>query len=179
MASRKDLQERFVQRAVAGALERLPKLPEWQDASVLAANGLPDFATALAAAQNPKSAADIEPMSKARQRLALDELLSQQLALRLVRSKMRREPGRESAGDGRITRVIEAALPYALTGAQQRALVEIRDDLASSRRMLRLLQGDVGAGKTIVAAARHGERRRMRAASRADGADGNSRAPAL
>ncbi|PWB93152.1 ATP-dependent DNA helicase RecG [Methylosinus sporium] len=145
------LQERFVQRAVAGALERLPKLPEWQDASVLAANGLPDFASALAAAQNPRSPADIEPASKARQRLALDELLSQQLALRLIRSKMRREPGRENAGDGRITRLIEAALPYALTGAQQRALVEIREDLSSSRRMLRLLQGDVGAGKTIVA----------------------------
>ncbi len=140
-----------MQRAVAGALERLPKLPEWQDASVLEANGLPDFATALAAAQNPKSPADIEPASKARQRLALDELLSQQLALRLIRSKMRREPGRENAGDGRITRLIEGALPYALTGAQQRALVEIREDLASSRRMLRLLQGDVGAGKTIVA----------------------------
>jgi ATP-dependent DNA helicase RecG len=145
------LQERFVKRAVEGALARLPPLPEWQDASVLAANKLPDFATALRDAHSPAKPADIEPSSKARQRLALDELLAQQLALRLVRSKMRRAPGRENLGDGRIARAIEAALPYALTGAQQRALAEIRDDLASSRRMLRLLQGDVGSGKTIVA----------------------------
>jgi ATP-dependent DNA helicase RecG len=145
------LQERFVQRAVEGALERLPSLPEWQDPAVLAANKLPDFGAALREAHHPRSRADIEPMSKARQRLALDELLAQQLALRMVRAKMRRLPGRENAGDGRLTRAIEAALPYALTGAQQRALAEIRADLASPQRMLRLLQGDVGAGKTIVA----------------------------
>ncbi len=72
------------------------------------------------------------------------------MALRLIRSKMRREPGRESAGDGRIRRVIEAALPFALTGAQQRALAEIRAD-SPPARMLRLLQGDVGSGKTMVA----------------------------
>lgn len=145
------LQERFVQRAVEGALAKLPHLPEWQDASVLAANGLPDFATALHRAHHPESPADIASSSKARQRLALDELLAQQLALRLVRSKMRRAPGRENGGDGRIAGRIEAALPFALTGAQQRALEEIRADLASSKRMLRLLQGDVGSGKTIVA----------------------------
>jgi ATP-dependent DNA helicase RecG len=145
------LQERFVQRAVEGALERLPSLPEWHDPAVLAANKLPDFATALREAHHPRSRADIEPMSKARQRLALDELLAQQLALRLVRAKMRRLPGCENAGDGRLAGAIEAALPYALTGAQKRALEEIRADLASPLRMLRLLQGDVGAGKTIVA----------------------------
>ncbi|ATQ66721.1 MULTISPECIES: ATP-dependent DNA helicase RecG [Methylosinus] len=145
------LQERFVQRAVEGALERLPSLPEWQDPSVLAANKLPDFATALREAHHPTSRADVEPMGKARQRLALDELLSQQLALRLLRAKMKRLPGRENAGDGRITQALEAALPFALTGAQTRALAEIRADLSSSRRMLRLLQGDVGSGKTIVA----------------------------
>ncbi|MBY6240191.1 ATP-dependent DNA helicase RecG [Methylosinus sp. Sm6] len=145
------LQERFVQRAVEGALERLPQLPEWQDPSVLAANKLPDFRAALLEAHHPKSRADVEPMSKARQRLALDELLSQQLALRLLRAKMKRLPGRENAGDGRFSRAIEAALPYALTGAQKRALDEIRADLGSPRRMLRLLQGDVGSGKTIVA----------------------------
>jgi ATP-dependent DNA helicase RecG len=145
------LQQRFVQRAVDGALARLPRLPEWQEPSVLAANGLPDFATALHMAHHPQSQADIGPAAKARQRLALDELLAQQLALRLVRSKMRRAPGRENKGDDRIARAIEAALPFALTGAQRRALEEIRADLASPKRMLRLVQGDVGSGKTIVA----------------------------
>ncbi|PWB81233.1 MAG: ATP-dependent DNA helicase RecG [Methylocystaceae bacterium] len=145
------LQERFVQRAVEGALAKLPRLPEWHDPSVLAANGLPDFATALHRAHHPESLADVAPAGKARQRLALDELLAQQLALRLVRSRMRRAPGRENKGDGRLARRIEAALPFALTGAQQRALEEIRADLASPKRMLRLVQGDVGSGKTIVA----------------------------
>ena len=91
-------------------------------------------------------------MSLARQRLALDELLAQQLALRLMRGKLRRAPGREHKSAGRLAAAIEASLPFALTGAQQRTLDEIRADLSSDQRMLRLVQGDVGSGKTIVAA---------------------------
>jgi len=146
------LQQRFMQKAVEGALARLPALPEWQEPSVLAANGLPTFAEALLRAHRPESAKDLAPESKARQRLALDELLANQLALRLVRSRMRRLPGRENRGDGRLSRAIEAALPFTLTGAQRRTLEEIRADLASDKRMLRLVQGDVGSGKTVVAA---------------------------
>ncbi len=146
------LQPRFVLRATEEALARIPALPEWQDASVLAANRLPGFAESLRAAHRPENASVLAPQHPARQRLALDELLASQLALRLVRAKMRRLPGRESKGDGRIARVIEAALPFRLTGAQQRALADIRADLASDRRMLRLVQGDVGSGKTVVAA---------------------------
>jgi ATP-dependent DNA helicase RecG len=146
------LQQRYVQRAVEGALAKLPKFPEWHHASILAANKLPAFFESLERVHHPQAPADIAPMSRARQRLALDELLAQQLALRLVRSKMRRQPGRENKGDGRLSGRIEAALPYSLTNAQRRTLAEICADLASDRRMLRLVQGDVGSGKTIVAA---------------------------
>ncbi len=146
------LQQRYVQRAIEGALAKLPDLPEWHDASILKTNGLPSFSDSLARVHYPQAPDDIAPMSKPRQRLALDELLAQQLALRLVRSKMRRQPGRENKGDGRLSGKIEAALPYRLTDAQRRTLAEIRSDLASDKRMLRLVQGDVGSGKTIVAA---------------------------
>lgn len=146
------LQSRYVIRATDEALRLPPSLPEWQDPSVLAANGLPTFADALQIAHRPDSAKALSPQHPARQRLALDELLATQLALRLVRTRMRRLAGRENSGDGRLSRLIEAAVPFALTGAQKRALAEIRADMASDTRMLRLLQGDVGSGKTIVAA---------------------------
>ncbi len=146
------LQERFVQKAIEGALERLPRLPEWQNPSVLAANKLQSFEEALNRLHHPREPADIAPTSLARQRLALDEFLAQQLALRLMRAKLRRAPGRCHTSEGKLAATMEAALPFALTGAQRRALDEIRADLSSDRRMLRLVQGDVGSGKTIVAA---------------------------
>ena len=146
------LQARFMQRAMDGALSHLPSLPEWQEPTVLAANKLAGFSESLARVHHPQTPKDIAPESLARQRLALDELLANQLALRLVRSKMRRAPGRENKGDGRLSRAILAALPFSLTAAQARTLDEIRADLSSDKRMLRLLQGDVGSGKTIVAA---------------------------
>ncbi len=146
------LQARYVLRATDAALERIPALPEWQEASVLAANKLPGFAEALRLAHRPDSAQALSPQHPARQRLALDELLASQLALRLVRARMRRLPGHENAGDGRVVSAIEAALPFQLTGAQRRALTDIRADMASDKRMLRLVQGDVGSGKTIIGA---------------------------
>lgn len=146
------LQARYVLRATEEALARLPALPEWQDASVLAANKLPPFVEALRAAHRPEDAGALSLQHPARQRLALDELLASQLALRLIRAKLRRPVGRAHIGDGRFTRAIEAALPFRLTGAQRRTLKDIDADLASDKRMLRLVQGDVGSGKTIVAA---------------------------
>ncbi len=89
--------------------------------------------------------------SPSRRRLAYDELLASQLALALVRASNRRKAGRVNAGDGSLVRRIVESLPFGLTGAQERAVKEIRDDLVSAHRMLRLLQGDVGAGKTLVA----------------------------
>jgi len=146
------LHQRYLQRAIDAALDRLPDLPEWQDASVLKAHKLGDFAESLERLHRPQTPEDIAPTSLVRQRLALDELLAQQLALRLVRAKMRRAAGREHRGGGRLAAQIEAALPFALTGAQRRTLHEVRADLESDKRMLRLVQGDVGSGKTIVAA---------------------------
>ena len=146
------LHQRFLQKAIEGALERLPVLPEWQNASILAANKLGGFDESLRRLHHPEEPADIAPSSLARQRLALDEFLAQQLALRLVRTRMRRAQGREHKAEGRLAQAMEAALPFALTGAQQRTLAEIRADLDSDQRMLRLVQGDVGSGKTIVAA---------------------------
>jgi ATP-dependent DNA helicase RecG len=105
----------------------------------------------LHAAHRPQTPEAIAPESPARTRLALDELLASQLALGLMRAKMRRSRGRASQGDGRIAEKIVAALPFALTASQQKVLAEIRADLAAPQRMLRLLQGDVGSGKTLVA----------------------------
>ena len=146
------LQQRFMQKAIEGALERLPNLPEWQNPSVLAANKLGGFAESLRLLHHPREPGDIAPTSLVRQRLALDELLAQQLALRLMRGKLRRAPGREHKSAGWLAAAIEAKLPFELTGAQKRTLDEIRADLSSDQRMLRLVQGDVGSGKTIVAA---------------------------
>lgn len=145
------LYQRNIQRAVEGALSRLPDLPEWLDPAFQRQRKWPSFKDALTALHRPQAPQDVEPMHAARLRLAYDELLANQLALVMVRARMKKLGGRASAGDGRFTRKIEAALPYALTGAQKTALDEIRADLESDKRMLRLVQGDVGAGKTVVA----------------------------
>jgi ATP-dependent DNA helicase RecG len=146
------LQPRAIARAVEAALQRVPTgVPEWLDASFLAAQNFPGFADALDAIHHPAEPGAITPESAAYTRLAYDELLSQQLALRLVRARMRRSAGRASKADGKIIAKIEAALPFSLTRSQQQALAEIRADVSSDKRMLRLLQGDVGSGKTLVA----------------------------
>jgi ATP-dependent DNA helicase RecG len=140
------LSQRVLAKAIQAALSRIPALPEW-----LAQPAAPTFAEALRAVHGPQTPEDIELGSAARARLAFDEMLAVQLALGLMRARLRRAPGRVNAGDGRIVNKIIAALPFSLTGAQQNALGEIRADLASPARMLRLLQGDVGSGKTLVA----------------------------
>jgi ATP-dependent DNA helicase RecG len=136
---------RTVQKAAQGALAKLPVLPEWAPGAALS------FAEALRLSHAPQAPVDAEPTSPARRRLAYDELLAGQLALALLRARMRRAAGRALLAEGRLGEEILAGLPYALTGAQTRAVAEIRADLASSDRMIRLLQGDVGAGKTVVA----------------------------
>nr|WP_310522189.1 ATP-dependent DNA helicase RecG [Polymorphobacter sp.] len=127
------------------ALERAPELPEWIEPSVLERHGWSGWRAALAAAH------DLVGEGKAKDRLAYDELLANQLALLLVRRDTRERKGRALAGDGRLTRPLVAGLPWALTGAQRRVLGEIAGDMAQSSPMLRLLQGDVGSGKTLVA----------------------------
>jgi ATP-dependent DNA helicase RecG len=140
-----------VRRAMDGALTRIPALPEWQDAAWASRERFPAFAPALRALHRPAQPRDVDPESLAWSRLAYDELLAGQLALALLRAHMRRQTGRGSAGDGALRARVLEALPYKLTPSQQRAIDDIVTDLARPQRMLRLLQGDVGSGKTVVA----------------------------
>jgi ATP-dependent DNA helicase RecG len=142
---------RVIARTAETALAHVPDLPEWQDPSWLAREALPGFRDALKALHRPAGPDAVAPGAPARVRLAFDELLASQLALLLVRQRMKKLPGRAQAGDGHLVRAIVDALPYSLTDAQAQALAEIRHDLGSTERMLRLLQGDVGSGKTVVA----------------------------
>ena len=142
------LYPRTVHKAAQAALARLPALPEWIAGP--ASGGL-GFAEALRRLHCPEAPGDVEPTSAAWRRLAYDELLANQLALLMVRARMREATGRPSRSEGRLAARVLEALPYALTGAQARAIAEIGADLAGPKRMIRLLQGDVGAGKTVVA----------------------------
>jgi ATP-dependent DNA helicase RecG len=140
-----------VRRAMEQALERLPDLPEWQDEAWVSREQLPPFADALRALHRPAQPSDVTPESRAWTRLAYDELLAGQLALGLLRAHLRERPGRGSAGEDIKRARILKALPYSLTNSQQKALDDIVTDIAKPQRMLRLLQGDVGSGKTVVA----------------------------
>jgi len=140
-----------VRKAAEAALARVPVMPEWQDEAWLRQQEWPAFGAALAALHRPPDPAAVAPETLAWSRLAYDELLAGQLALALVRASQKRLAGRPSAGNGRMTKKIIAALPYSLTPSQARALEEINADLGKPERMLRLLQGDVGSGKTVVA----------------------------
>ena len=138
-------------KAVEGALARAPDLPEWTSPDILARESWPGWREAALRAHVPDARADLDPGAPARRRLAHDELLASQLALGLMRRHARRGAGRALRGDGRLRAAALAALPFAPTQAQTEAIAEIVADLASERRMLRLLQGDVGSGKTLVA----------------------------
>ena len=138
-------------KAERQALERIPAAPEWQEAAWLKARGWPDFRAALARIHRPVDAADVSPGGVPWQRLAYDELLANQLALGLVRESYKSQRGRAVSGDGRLRQRIADALPFALTASQRQALKEIAADMSAQGRMLRLLQGDVGSGKTVVA----------------------------
>ena len=139
-------------KAVRGAVAMLPALPEWGDAALLKSRSWKPFDEALRAAHSPASERDLLPGTPVRQRLAYDELLANQLALLLIRRQMRSvKKGRSLKGDGRLKAKAIAALPFALTPAQLQVIGEIEADMEAPQRMLRLLQGDVGAGKTIVA----------------------------
>ena len=138
-------------RAVASALSRAPDLAEWIDPAQKAQAGWPGWRAALEAAHHPDTAADLSPEAPARLRLAYDEFMAHQLTLALARAARRRRPGLETRGTGQLRDKVLAALPYAPTGAQQRAIAEIAADMAAPVRMNRLLQGDVGSGKTLVA----------------------------
>ena len=138
---------RVMRRAALGALERLPVLPEWQDASVLRRRVWPGFGEALRALHAP----EVVPGPEAAERLAYDELLARQLAFGIVRTLRKKRPGRVLAGNGLLRAQALLRFGFAPTAAQAKALAEIDADLAAPHRMLRLLQGDVGSGKTLLA----------------------------
>jgi ATP-dependent DNA helicase RecG len=140
-----------LRKAMDAALTRVPTLAEWQDPAWRARERYPAFADALRHLHHPAEPADVEPQTLAWTRLAYDELLAGQLALALVRTHLRRPAGRATAGTGHLRKAVIEALPYALTRSQSEAVADIVADLGKPERMLRLLQGDVGSGKTVVA----------------------------
>ena len=146
------LTPKVLRRAITAALVTLPSLPEWIPPSIMASGNWPDFATALRTVHAPQNEADLSPNSPARARLAFDELLANQIALNMVRQQAAETvPGRIFEGTGTLTKALVDSLPFALTNAQTNAISEIKSDQQSDKRMLRMLQGDVGSGKTLVA----------------------------
>jgi ATP-dependent DNA helicase RecG len=145
------LTPRVIQRAAAAALERAPAVPEWLDPALRARRRWPSWNEAIAAVHMPQGEADLAPGTPARQRLAYDEILASQLAVALMRARRKRRPGRVLTGSGRLSAPVEAGLGFALTGSQRRAVAEIAGDMRAPQQMMRLLQGDVGSGKTAVA----------------------------
>ncbi|WP_173931854.1 ATP-dependent DNA helicase RecG [Chelativorans sp. Marseille-P2723] len=145
------LSPKVLRRAISHAVARLPELPEWQDESLRAKLDMPSFKNALQRLHDPQCAQDVSPEGKWWRRVAYDEFLASQLSLALVRARTRRLAGRPLLGDGTLAARIRAALPYRLTPSQEQAVADIFADLGREERMLRMLQGDVGAGKTVVA----------------------------
>ena len=145
------LAPRVAQRAVAAALDRARDLPEWIDSSLAERRMWPSWAEAVRRVHTPAGEPDLAPADPVRERLAYDEVFASQLAVALVRARRRRQKGRAIVGSGALTGQVEAGLGFALTGAQRLAIAEIAADMAQPRRMMRLLQGDVGSGKTVVA----------------------------
>lgn len=145
------LSNKQVGKATRAALQRLPKLPEWLDQALLSKNNWPDWFTAFHKLHHPENVADLLPTAPHRQRLAFDEMLAHQLALALLRAEQTRLPGIGQPGTGALQSRLKASLPFQLTAGQEQAFTEIATDMAAPHRMLRLLQGDVGSGKTVVA----------------------------
>ncbi|WP_380052202.1 ATP-dependent DNA helicase RecG [Falsihalocynthiibacter sp. SS001] len=145
--------QKMIARGVADALTRLPVAAEWIDPSLIKERKWSDWAQALTTAHSPKSARDLAAEAPARQRLAYDELFAHQLTLALARQASRKSAGIVSKSAGNLFAKVLQTLPFKPTNAQLRAIAEISEDMAAPTRMNRLLQGDVGAGKTLVAMA--------------------------
>ena len=145
------ISQKIISKAVRAAIQTAPDMPEWINADVLTRHKWPDFKNSLQRLHEPRDILDISPQSVGWKRLAYDELLAGQLALSLVRLRMKKSTGHRWVDKGEKRNLILAQLPYKLTSAQRRSVDEILSDMAQPERMLRLLQGDVGSGKTIVA----------------------------
>ncbi len=143
--------QKLMLKATRSALTRAPELPEWIDPAQKAKERWPDWSDAITVAHAPRAVNDLSSEAPARARLAYDELLAHQLTLALARARVRRAKGRVTKGTGVLQQAVLQHLPYQPTGAQRRCMDEIAADMAGQGRMNRLLQGDVGAGKTLVA----------------------------
>ncbi len=144
------LSNKVLRKAVLQVLGRVPHLPEWSDSALMAREGWPTWKDAVLAVHHP-SPADFTGATASLKRLAYDELLADQLSLAIIRAHHKSSAGRSFKSNGDLTGKLEASLPFAFTNGQRQAIAEISADMASNKRMLRLLQGDVGSGKTIVA----------------------------
>ncbi|MCB1556272.1 MAG: ATP-dependent DNA helicase RecG, partial [Alphaproteobacteria bacterium] len=146
------LPNKTVVKALKAGLSLVPNLPEWLDESWKKKQGWSDWDESLRTAHYAENSAppDSSDRHKEKLRLAYDELLANQLTLLLVRNRQKKQQGRSFIGNGHLRTRLRTALPFTLTGAQERSLKEIEIDMAGANRMLRLLQGDVGAGKTVV-----------------------------
>ncbi len=147
------LSGKVMARAVKSVLDQVPDLPEWQDSAFMKKQGFVDWKSSLIKAHHPQKSSDLFLDDKFRMRLAYDELLANQLALFLARSHHKKQKGIQIKPVRSIASEVLSKLPFDLTGAQKRVIEEIRNDLLSEDKMIRLLQGDVGAGKTLVSLA--------------------------
>ena len=146
------LSQKVAGKAMMGALQRLPTLPEWLDKDMLSKQDWPSFHEAIIRIHQPEHPIDIKIDAPPRLRLAYDELLAKQLAIAIVRENTRRSKGRALQASGQYVDDVLKGAPFKPTNAQNQAFAEISADMTSPYRMARLLQGDVGAGKTFVAA---------------------------
>ncbi len=145
------LSPRTLRKSIEAAVARVPEMPEWGDDALLTKQGFASAAESFRALHDPRDATDIDPQAPARRRLAYDEFLAGQLSLALVRQRLRKVAGIPVHATGALSRPVIDALPFSLTASQSTAIADILKDMAGTERMLRLLQGDVGSGKTMVA----------------------------
>lgn len=145
------LSARILRKSIEAAVARVPEMPEWIDGTLAEKQGFQSAADSFRALHEPRDATDIDPQAPARRRLAYDEFLAGQLSLALVRQRLRKVAGTPVHATGKLSGPVIAALPFSLTASQSTAIADILKDMAGSDRMLRLLQGDVGSGKTMVA----------------------------
>lgn len=145
------LSPRILRKSIEAAVARVPEMPEWMDDALLTKQGFGTAAESFRALHDPRDATDLDPQAPARRRLAYDEFLAGQLSLALVRQRLRKVAGVPVHATGVLSRPVVDALPFSLTNSQSTAIADILKDMAGTDRMLRLLQGDVGSGKTMVA----------------------------
>ena len=145
------LSPKTLRKIIDAALPRFPELPEWIDPALAQKQGLPSIRDSFHMLHEPRDPADIDPQAPARRRLAYDEFLAGQLSLSLVRQRLRKVAGQPVQATGKVSAKILKSLPFSLTSSQNVAIAEVLKDMAGAERMLRLLQGDVGSGKTLVA----------------------------